>query len=185
MTTLLTGLTVGYPFLISAGLALGRPRLVTMALGAVLLVLGVFTWRSGYRTETLWRLAEVGLMAGFLLLAAIVNEAHVFRLWPALANVAMLLSFGRTLLGGPSMVESIARLWRGELPGAAVAYCRRLTGVWCVFFALNGGLSTWLAFYGSLAAWTIYTGVLSYLLAGGLFAVELAYRRRRFASRAA
>ena len=32
----------------------------------------------------------------------------------------------------------------------------------------------------SLASWTIYTGVLAYLLAGGLFLAELLYRRRRF-----
>jgi uncharacterized membrane protein len=154
--------------------------LVVVAMGAVLLIPGALAWRSRSPGEALWRLAEVGLMTGFLLVAAIVNEAHVFRLGPALANVAMLLSFGRTLLRGPSMAENIARLRRRELPNGAVAYCWWLTCLWCVFFALNAAFITWLALFASLASWTIYTGILAYLLAGALFLIELAYRRRRF-----
>ena len=134
MSFLLTCITLGYPFLISAGVALGRPRLAVVIVGVVLLVSGALAWRSGFQGDALWRLAEVALMTVFLVVAAIVNEAHVFRLGPALANVAMLLSFGRTLRGGPSMVESIARVHRRELPREAVVYCWRLTLLWCVFF---------------------------------------------------
>ena len=42
-----------------------------------------------------------------------------------------------------------------ELPGELVTYCWRLTLLWCVFFALNAAFITWLAFYASLASWTI------------------------------
>ena len=183
MRTLLTSTTIGYPFLMSAGIALGRPRLVAVLLGVALLVPGALAWRSGYRSAALWRLADAGVAMAFLAVAAIVNRGNVFRLGPALANVAMLFSFGRTLVWGPSIVEMIARVRHGgELPPGAVSYCRRLTLLWCVFFALNAGFITWLAFYATLAWWTIYTGVLAYLLAGALFMGELLYRRRHFAS---
>jgi uncharacterized membrane protein len=181
--TLLTSTTIGYPFLMSAGLALGRPRLVAVFMGLLLLVPGVLAWRSGYRSAALWRLADVGLAMAFLVAAALVNRGNVFRLGPALANVAMLFSFGRTLVWGPSIVEVIARVRHGgELPPGAEWYCRRLTLLWCVFFAVNAGFIAWLAFYASLAWWTIYTGVLAYLLAGALFIAEVLYRRRHFAN---
>jgi uncharacterized membrane protein len=46
---------------------------------------------------------------------------------------------------------------------------------------LNASFIVWLAFYASLASWTLYTGFLGYLLAGVLFMAELVYRQRRFA----
>ncbi len=55
-----------------------------------------------------------------------------------------------------------------------------VTGVWCLFFALNGAVSLWLALYASLEWWTFYTGGLSYLLIGILFGTELVYRYWRF-----
>ena len=181
MSFLLTSITLGYPFLISAGVAFGRPRLVVVIVGVVLLISSVLAWWSGFQGDALWRLGEVALMTAFLVVATLVNEAHMFRLSPALSNVAMLLSFGRTLRGGPSMIETIARTHRTELPRGAVTYCWRLTLLWCVFFALNAGFIAWLAFYASLASWTLYTGLLGYLLAGGLFVAELVYRQRHFA----
>jgi len=181
VTSLLTGATIGYPFLIFAGAALGRPRLPLVVIGALLLVSLILAWRSGFECDAVWRAAEAALMVAFLVVAAIVNDEHVIRLGPALANVAMLLSFGRTLRGGPSMVERIARLRRGDLPAEVVTYCWRLTLLWCVFFGANAAFITWLAFFGSFASWTLYTGLLAYLLAGGLFLAELLYRHRRFA----
>jgi uncharacterized membrane protein len=181
---LLTSTTIGYPFLMSAGLALGRPRLAAVVMGLILLIPCAFAWRAGYRSQALWRLADAAFAMAFLTVAVIVNRGLIFRLGPALANVNMLVSFGRTLVWGPPIVETIARVRHGDLPPDAQLYCRRLTLIWCVFFALNAGFITWLAFYASLAWWTIYTGALAYLLAAALFMAELLYRRRHFASAA-
>ena len=57
MTTPLAIITVGYPFLISLGMALGRPRLTVVVVAMVMLVPGAMAWRSGLRGESLWRLA--------------------------------------------------------------------------------------------------------------------------------
>jgi uncharacterized membrane protein len=182
VSSLLTGAAFGYPFLISAGTLLGRPRLPLVVVGALLLVSMALAWRAGFHGGAVWRVGEAALMMAFLVVAAVVNEEHVTRLGPALPNVVMLLSFGRTLRSGPSLIESLARLRWGELPPHVVTYCWRLTLLWCVFFAANAAFISWLAFYGTLASWTIYTGLLAYLLAGGLFLAELLYRHRRFAA---
>src|SRR5262249_61979310 len=110
VTALLTSTTIGYPFLMSAGLALGRPRLVAALLGLVLLIPGALAWRAGSRSEAVWRLTEAALAMVFLAVAAVVNQGHVFRLGPALANGAMLSSFGRSLVRGPSMVGAFGPL---------------------------------------------------------------------------
>jgi uncharacterized membrane protein len=178
----LTGAAFGYPFLISAGTLLGRPRLPLVVVGVLLLVTTAFAWRGGFQGDAVWRLGEAALMMAFLVVAAVVNEEHVTRLGPAVPNVVMLLSFGRSLRRGPSLIESIARMRWGELPSHVVTYCWRLTLLWSVFFAVNAAVIAWLAFYGSLASWTIYTGLLAYLLAGGLFLAELLYRHRRIAA---
>src|SRR5262245_9027665 len=76
MRFLLGSFTIGYPLLISAALAFGRPRLVAALMGIVLLVPGALAWRARRRSEALYRLAEVVLLALFLAVAVIVNEAH-------------------------------------------------------------------------------------------------------------
>lgn len=105
---------------------------------------------------------------------------QLFLFVPVLINTALLIAFGRTLVNGPSMVETFARLRGRDLSTDEVVYCRIVTGVWCLFLALNGAVTLWLALYASLAWWTLYTGVLSYLLIATLFAVETVYRYWRF-----
>jgi uncharacterized membrane protein len=55
-----------------------------------------------------------------------------------------------------------------------------LTLVWTALFAAMAAVALALALAGSLATWSTFTNVVSYLLVAALFAGELAYRRRRF-----
>ena len=55
-----------------------------------------------------------------------------------------------------------------------------VTWVWCGFFLLNGLTALALAIHASLAVWALYTGFLSYLLMGTLFALEFLVRTWRF-----
>jgi uncharacterized membrane protein len=181
MTVVSASIAFGYPFIISAGVALGRPGLVAVLLSLLLLTPAGLAWWWSRPGEALSYLVQGCLVMLCVTLAALTNEARLIRLGPAVANVAMLFSFGRTLRKGPSMVETFARLRHRHLPHEAVGYCRRLTLLWCMFFALNGAFIVWLALYASIAWWTIYTGCLAYLLAAALFLAELLYRRRRFA----
>ena len=104
----------------------------------------------------------------------------VLLYWPVVVSAALLFSFGRTLWFPPPFVERLARLRKPQLSAAEVAYCRRVTQAWCLFFILNGSVACGLALKGSLNAWALYSGAMSYLLIGIFFAVEYLIRQRRF-----
>jgi uncharacterized membrane protein len=59
-----------------------------------------------------------------------------------------------------------------------VAYTRRVTQVWCGFFVVNGLLALGTALWASEALWSLYTGVIAYVLMGVLFGVEYLVRLR-------
>src|SRR5881296_2543723 len=169
---------MSYPVLIYAGLTLVRPRTLAIILAVLLLVHGVVTWpQRGLAQVSRLVLLPVVVV---LLLAGLFNQGQFFLLVPVLINAVLLIAFGRTLLWGPPMVETFARLRGRELPDEEVVYCRVVTGLWCLFFAFNGGVTLWLALGATLARWTLYTGVVSYMLIGTLFTAEMVYRYWRF-----
>lgn len=173
-------LAAGYPFLVFAALQGLEARWVALALAAAL-GLRVATLPRRPRGAELRRLLGPGLpVAGVLALALLWNDARALLLVPALVNAALLLAFGRTLLRGPPLVETLARLEHDDLSPAELRYCRGVTALWCAFFAANGAVALALALRGDLALWTLYTGGVSYLLVGLLFAAELTVRARRF-----
>ena len=106
--------------------------------------------------------------------------ASFFLFIPTLINFTLLGVFASTLISPPPLVEKFARVWVQTLSEAEVGYCRRVTLVWCVFFAGNGSLAAGLAMYASLEAWTAYNGVIAYFLMGALFLSEFLYRHWRF-----
>jgi uncharacterized membrane protein len=172
-------LAVAYPFLIYAGLRWLEPRSVALLLGGAVALRAVLNWHRPSAQE-LRRLAVPGLLvAAVLVLTLALNDARALLFVPVLANGALLVAFGRTLRG-PSLVETFARLREPELSDAQIRYCRTVTGVWCVFFAANAAVCLWLALVADLWLWTLYTGLVSYLLVGAVFAVEFVVRSWRF-----
>lgn len=172
-------LTVGYPFAAFAALTYFPARGVALVVGIAMLLRAV-AGRSPDRKHLARTLHMVGPAIGVLLLAAIYDEGRFFLFAPALTNAALLIAFARTLRTGPCMVETFAR-WQGyQIADDRVGYCRTVTAVWCAFFLANGGVSLWLALYATLPQWTVYMGIVAYLLAGALFSIEIAYRAWRF-----
>jgi uncharacterized membrane protein len=172
LTVLTVLITLLYPLAIWLGYGQVEPRLLAglLVLAALLRlptlkVSGVSRWWLG----------------GALLLAvlAIWNNAMLpLKLYPVLVSAAMLAAFGYTLITPPSMVERLARLRDPVLPPQAIAYTRRVTQVWCGFFAINGLIAFVTALWASPAVWSMYTGIVSYLLMGLLFGGEYLIRLR-------
>jgi uncharacterized membrane protein len=173
-------LAAGYPFLVFGGLRVAEPRWIALGLGALFGLRAVTRWRRPSTAELLQLLWPALLVGSVLLATLLTNDARLLLLVPVLVNAALLAAFGRTLFGGPTMVETFARLQVPDLPDEEVAYCRSVTGVWCVFFAANAAVSLWLALAGNVWLWTVYTGFVAYLLIGLLFSVEFVIRARRF-----
>jgi uncharacterized membrane protein len=163
-------LTALYPLLVWVGLMRWSARTVAFALGGVILVRALAV-REG---------RALALAGGILLLAAALlsGTALPLKLYPVLVNATMLALFASSLRAPPTIIERAARL-RGADPGpAASAYMRRLTVVWCGFFMLNGAIAFVTARWASDAVWTLYNGMVSYLLIGILLGGELLVRKR-------
>jgi uncharacterized membrane protein len=104
------------------------------------------------------------------------NELLTLRFYPAIANAAMLLLFSWSLWSPPSVIERLARLQHTDLPPEGVVYTRRVTQVWCGFFIVNGSIALATALFSSVEIWSLYNGLIAYLLMGILFIGEYLVR---------
>jgi uncharacterized membrane protein len=169
-----------YPLIVYAALRTQQVRAVALFLGALLALRLLDAARRRDRQAASVVAAPVVAVGGVVALAGILNDGRLFLFVPVLVNLTLLVTFARTLGRGPSMIEALARLQYGTLAPGAEAYCRRVTVVWCAFFAANIAIISTLALTDRLSAWTLYTGLLAYVLMGVLFTVELTYRSWRF-----
>ncbi len=175
-------LLVAYPVMVWVGLT----RLSARGLGLLLLAALLpphlpALLRRDRRRHLLAILPLPAGIATVLLLAVIVDDQRLVLALPVLVNGVLLASFGGSLLRGRvPLVERFARMQVDDLSAEEVAYCRRVTLLWCGFFVLNGGLTAYLAVRGPLSHWVAWTGGFSYGLLGLLFGVEYVVRMVRF-----
>lgn len=167
---LLAGLA--YPFVVYMGLEYLSPRLFALLLGALWLARIL----SGKQTPLSRTIAGVALV--FCLLLGMAGEPALLRWYPVLISLALLGLFAVSLCSGMPIIERLARLSEPELPPAAVRYTRQVTWVWVGFFIVNASIAGGLALWAPLSWWTLYTGLIAYLLMGLLFAGEWLVRQR-------
>ena len=169
---LTAGLTLGYPLAIWLGHGSIEPRWL-----AGLLLLTVATRLPTLKLNPTARWSAAGALM-LVALAVASNAVLPLKLYPVLVNAAMLSAFGLSLVSGPSMIERLARLREPDLPPAAVRYTRRVTQAWCLFFVFNGSIALGTALSASEAVWSLYNGVIAYLLMGAMFGGEYLLRMR-------
>ena len=167
---LLAGLA--YPFAVYLGLEQLSPRLFALLLGALWLA----RMFSGKQTPLSRTLTTVALL--FCLLLGLAGEPALLRWYPVLISLALLGLFAGSLCSGMPIIERLARLSEPELPPAAVRYTRQVTWVWVGYFIVNAAIASGLALWAPLSWWTLYTGLIAYLLMGLLFAGEWLVRQR-------
>ena len=114
----------------------------------------------------------------FCLVLALADSSALLLGYPVLINLALLALFAGSLCSGMPIIERLARLQEPELPPTAVRYTRKVTWVWVGFFSVNAAIATGLALWAPLTWWTLYTGLIAYLLMGLLFAGEWLVRQR-------
>jgi uncharacterized membrane protein len=173
-------LGIAYPLLIFFALTWLEPRQVGLVVLG-LIALRLVTARLGAAValaRAIWLpAAAVGVVA---LVTAVWNDPMGLLLAPVLVNGVLLATFGGSLWRGPPMVERFARLQVDDLSPEEVRYTRSVTKLWCGFFVLNGGTILVLALARAIELWTLFTGLVSYVLIGLLFAAEYVYRHWRF-----
>lgn len=171
---------LAYPFVVWFALGRFDARNVGFALLALAVLRLLLTAPARARA---WGRALMGpglALAAVAAATALTNSPALLLAAPALASLALLASFGRTLRTGPPFVERLARATHPDLSPAEVAYCRSVTGVWCAFFAANAAIVLALAAFAPRAWWAAWSGFGSYLAIGCLFASEYLVRRARF-----
>jgi uncharacterized membrane protein len=160
-----------YPILVLLGLRYVPPgAIVIVFAGIVALRVGL-----GHRgpVELVLALAVCTALALLFLDARLAVLIH-----PVLVNLGFAVVFAQTLWSPPPMVERIARLTDADLPREAAPYLRRVTIAWLCFFIVNGAVASWTVAFGTIEQWTLYNGVVAYLLIGAMFLGEILVRPR-------
>lgn len=170
LVLLLVGLA--YPFIVYLGMDHLSPRLFALVLGALWLVRALSP-----KQTPLSRVLSVTALV-FCAVLALADSSTLLLGYPVLINLALLVLFASSLVSGMPIVERLARMQEPDLPPAAVHYTRQVTWVWVGFFAFNAAIATALALWAPLTWWTLYTGLIAYLLMGLLFAGEWLVRLR-------
>lgn len=162
---------LAYPFAVYYGLSQWGVGTVAGVLGGIFLlrIVGGSHIRLRELRYIVW---ASGLMGGTLTaIALFFKDSSWFTYYPVCVNVLMFGLFFSSLWQKQTMIERFARLQTPDLPDYAVAYTRTVTKVWCYFFVVNGFISLVTSFL-SLHIWTLYNGLISYLLIGLLFLGE-------------
>jgi uncharacterized membrane protein len=168
---------VAYPFLVYFGQAysglsfLQPPLFIVIALG--LIGLRLMAMRGPDGRPWLFGMASAAVV---LLLLLALNAGFAVMAYPVVISLTVAGIFGGSLLWPPSIVERFARMREADLPPAAIGYLRGVTQVWFLFLLANAAVAAALGLWGPLHLWTLWTGLVSYLLMGALFLGELAWR---------
>jgi uncharacterized membrane protein len=164
-----------YPFAVYA--SLGQVPASVFVLVALALIVGRLAMLRGHAWLRIMLGPLLVTMAATILLALVDPDLGA-KSYPVLMSLCFAAAFGISLLKPPSLVEIIARLRQPDLPPAGICYTRRVSQVWFVFLLVNAAISAATALSGDMALWTLYNGLVAYLLSGLLFGGEMLVRRR-------
>lgn len=177
------------PVLVFAGVAfypvlvlLGLDRVGGRWMGSAVLVLATLraAMYSGGGGRARWiTLGGAGLALGAAATVLLTGNEDLLLYLPAAGSaLGGLVLLHSAVHERESVIERLARLQRGvvKLPPTAARYCRRLTHLWSYFLILNAVIISVLAAAASTGAWALYSGLISYALAGVLMVSEVVYR---------
>ncbi|RHW75788.1 hypothetical protein [Colwellia sp. RSH04] len=185
MKIILTLISILYPLVVFYGLAEFSVRWVSLILLLLFLTRLLLLKKSNTLEKqnkqllsdkaskiiTIW-------VASFLLMSFIFGNDTGLLFYPVIINAALALVFSYSLANPPPVIERLARLTQAELPPHAIAYTRKVTKVWLGFFIINAIIACYTALFTSLATWTLYNGLIAYILMGVLFTTEYLVRLR-------
>jgi uncharacterized membrane protein len=163
-------LALAYPFAVFLALSNGiSPRVLSL----LLMLTALFQFNS----QKIRALRNALLACAALLVSGLwfYDSEFFLQLYPVLVSLSFLAVFAFSLKSPPSIAERFARIRHGRLPPYAVAYCRKVTFLWCCFFVLNASVAFYTTFL-SRKAWMLYNGFISYIAIGALMAGEFCFR---------
>lgn len=170
-----------YPILIFCGLFVWdfSPRKMSLLPFFLAAIYAISVGRGKRDAKTLFLVFVLALCGG---LSFLLDNPTFFEFYPVFVNAGFFCLFAASLVNGNNFAFRLATLADKRILKAAdslyvKAYCRKVTGIWCGFFVLNGSISLWTILWGSPQAWSLYNGCIAYVLMGILFASEFCVRR--------
>lgn len=174
---IVTGGVLLYPVLMYVGLQRYSPRLIAIVLGIG--ALGNLLYLRPHRYHARLLFPIIGTLI-LCLISALLNQSNAILYLPFFISTNLGLSFAYSLWHPPSIVEVFAKMSANDLSDEAIRYCRLITQIWVVFFALNATIAGFTACCAALEVWSFYNGFIAYCAIGLLFTAELCYRYWRF-----
>ncbi len=169
---LVTLLTLSYPFAVYWGLQ----HFDALSLLPVLLLMLLLRWQGERQVRD--RMVIIVSALGVLLVTLLWDAQLGLKFYPVLVNLGLLVVFSSSLFASQTVIERLARISEPDLPPAGVAYTRKVTQAWCVFFVVNGSVSMATLLWASEATWMLYNGLIAYLLIGAMLGAEWLIRQR-------
>ena len=170
LSRIVSAFSLLYPPLVLIGLRYLPPAAIVGALGAVLALRLALGNRGSAEMILGVAVAVSSAMLGISPILAV-------RLYPVLMSLGFATLFLHSLWSPPVMIERFARLAEPDLPDSARPYLRKVTLAWIVFLLANAAAAAWTVLYGTIAQWTLYNGLISYLLMGAMFGGEYLVRQ--------
>lgn len=172
---IITVISFLYPFFVYYAINCGKINIVPIALAVVVFIKFLLGGKKQYILNISLVLSVIGINCLFFLLD---NELSVL-MYPVLVNLIMFIIFGRTLIRkGKSFIEILACFTTpiDKQTEHFRKYCRNVTKIWTLFFLINGTIAFITACYCSFDVWTLYNGIISYVLIGLIFSIEYLVR---------
>jgi len=167
----LIGLIALYPFVIYFGIRI-LPATFFALLLAVVLALRAVVVRPEERATVL---PVIMLLFAYAVGAAIAGRTQALLYYPVLVNAMLCVTFAWSLRTGDPLLLRIVRARGIPIGEHGLRYLSRLTSVWAFFFAMNALVALWTT-TTTLKIWTLYNGLISYVLVGALILCEWLYR---------
>lgn len=162
-----------YPCLVYFGLQHWSYRIF----GFMIIGIGVAKfWLSRSSTNRGDRVVLAVTVCCGLVIWAFPSELAV-KLYPVCISVLVGSLFAWSLRQRESLITRFARLRGAEITPEALRYTRNLTAIWAILLYVNAVIALYLARFGTTEAWTLYCGLLSYLIFGGFMGGEFLYRQ--------
>ncbi|MBX2867268.1 MAG: hypothetical protein KTR18_01225 [Acidiferrobacterales bacterium] len=165
-------IAVGYPLMVYFGLQqYGSRGLAIVLLAAVCI--------RYYLVRPATTIQSLGvIVVGIFSLCIIALDSELLlRFYPVVLSVSVAAFFFFSLWSEKTAIEKFAEISGEIITPTARYYMRRLTICWVALMLLNAAIAAYTALYMSLSHWTLYNGVLSYLLIGLFMLGEWLYRQ--------
>jgi len=179
LAVVLASLVIAYPYLLMGALPRFGVSRISVALFFIVVLSIVI--RSRIPAAPLQWSAAPSVGIPVLLAAAVFSgDALYLQLVPSVVYLTLASWFYASFRSGDSIIERVARYMVPEAPDFIRSYCRKVTGLWAIFFAASSFVIACLAISGTPSKWAFFSGKLIYALMIAASLVEFLVRKTWF-----